>query len=127
MAAWSGFWGDNNAITGSYSLQNNRPSLHRRIARIMRANSARWTKAVALALNGAAAGDTATSTYKRREAPSDANSLGGVAVIETVTVVDAATTAGNETTIDTVWNSDSAPASYPTDASGNGGGGKVGV
>ena len=113
-----------------------RSPLESKLARIFARNQLRELVAAMVALNGAAAGGTATSTYKRVQPPTgpDATSpvvtaidaLGGARSIETVTVIDRATTAADEAYIDDILDGDllERTISYPT-VVGSGGGGKL--
>ncbi len=80
------------------------------------------------ALVGAAPGDTATATHKRVKAERNlsANVQGGVRTIETFTSVDRATDAADATRMTDAINQQTQPSTYAKDASGVGGGGKLG-
>lgn len=128
MTAYSGLWngvhGENHAL-----LSGENTSIKQDIRRIMRRQGARKLKELMLTLNGASAGSAALATYARVEAVQGLGSitnLGGVREIETVTVVNRNTASADKTMIDGVINDQTKPSSYPTDASGNGGGGKLG-
>lgn len=132
VTGWSSFYGES---VDAYQMLFARNSMERRLSMRYAPQSARVMRAVARALNGAAPGDTATATYKRvkgQAAITDFGLTGGAVEIETVTQIDRATTAADETYInnlifDNVPNEKPAiAAGYPTDASGNGGGGKLG-
>jgi hypothetical protein len=128
MAVYSGFWngifGANHALTGAQQRQK------RAISRIMEKPGNRKLRGLMLALNGAAAGGTATVTHKQiagpASTPTTLTALGGLRTVETVTDVNRATTAADETNIDQIINDKFAPASYPADRSGRRSGGNVG-
>jgi len=79
--------------------------------------------ALIYALLGAATGGTATKTKKQVQHVT--GSPGGVVPIETVTLVNRATTAADLTAFQALFNRTVFPATYVADLSGNGGGGKV--
>lgn len=74
-------------------------------------------------LLGAAAGSTATKTKAQVQAVQGGN-LTGVQTIETINLVNRATTAADLTAFQALLDRDVKPATYIEDASGNGGGGK---
>lgn len=126
MPAYSGLW--NGVYAENHSLQFNRSPLNRRISQALRRRSLTVLREVidtvsaGQSINGAAA-----VTYKQRAGdplPGNAVSGGGRAVIEDVTKISAAssTTAAQVTQVDGLVDFKSAPSTYPTDASGNGGG-----
>jgi hypothetical protein len=73
-------------------------------------------------LLGVAPGAVATKTYPRVQGQTGAP--GGLQTIETVTVVNRATTAADLTAFQALLRRVTGPPSYPVDLSGNGGGGK---
>ena len=92
-------------------------------------NDSRPDVALLNALIGAAAGGAASATYKRAEAEqtlTDFMALGGARTIETRTMLSRVTTAADVTELKSFLARKQAPASYPADLSGNGGGNKVG-
>lgn len=126
MPAYSGLW--NGVYAENHSLQFNRSPINRRISQALRRRSLTVlrevidTVAAAASINGAAA-----VTYKQIAGdplPGNSVSGGGRRTIETVTKVAASstTTAAQVTQVDGLVDFKSAPATYPTDASGNGGG-----
>ena len=127
--AYSNFWND------SYSLLVAKPSARKRLHRFaLNTRSMRKQKELMLTLNGAAAGSAAADSYSRVQharangyAGQGAANGGGLVSIETVTIVAANTAAADKTDIDTMLTTEgkSQVATYPTDASGNGGGGKL--
>ena len=74
------------------------------------------------ALLGAAPGSNATKTQTRVQGQTGAP--GGLQIIETVTLVNRNTTANDLAAFQALLRRNPAPASYPVDLSGNGGGGK---
>lgn len=125
--SWSNFWGGAN----SYSLLNARAA-ELAISRALMPAQFRSLRAVMRTLNGTAAGSTATATYARISAPAgltDSEDFGGARVVDTITDINRATTAADVTYIDGLITrlASANPSTYATDASGNGGGGKVGV
>lgn len=73
-------------------------------------------------LLGAATGATATMTKKQVQHVTGAP--GGAVPIETITLINRATTANDLTAFQALVQRSNGPASYPADLSGNGGGGK---
>lgn len=132
MASWSGLFNNvlsqpEGAVDG-HSLLGSNTNLERRISRILRKPGARKTKELLLTLIGASAGSAASSTYKRVQgtvSPGVALSGGGDVTIETKTVVSRNTTAADVTDLSDMVDDEFAPATYPDDLSGNGGGGKL--
>lgn len=130
MATYSGLW---DGVNGTpYALQTNRSPLNRQLGRMLRKGNRSLTRlrevidtvAASQSINGAAA-----VTYKRVEAtvdPGNPSAGGGVVGIETVTQIAASqsTTAADVADVDALVNFDTQPT-YPEDASGNGGGGKL--
>lgn len=129
MTAWSGLF-DNEFSDGPHSLQHNRPSSRRNVARLFRKRGMRMLRELIVELTGTAAGAAALQQNTRVKHPTDSDDLGGSRAVETVDLINRVTTAADATDIDTklvVSATAIAPASYPADVSGNGGGGKVGV
>lgn len=128
VTGYSTFWGGANVYAPLFA----RSSIERRASIALSRGGARALRAAMLALSGAAAGGTATSTHTRVDAtgqgPTNAAMLGGSRTMETFTSINRATTAADETFTETyviTGLAAAAPSTYPTDASGNGGGGKV--
>jgi hypothetical protein len=84
-------------------------------------------------LNGASAGSATSETYGRiaAQTPFAPETAGGARTVETVTVSPTGNTTTaqrdyiNDKILDMLY--DQEPGTYPTDASGNGGGGKRGI
>lgn len=117
---WEGVFGQAHALTGTKS------ALKRNISRVLRKNGARGLKELMLELNGAAAGQAASSTFKRVSHDTDPYGLGGTRAIDTVTVLSRNTASADETEIDTVLVGVFAPSSYPSSGDGRDAGGMVG-
>lgn len=116
MTSYSGLFNDNG---GSYSLiQDKIPS--RNLARILaRKNGFRKLRELFDTLIGAASGGTAAASFARIENDAD---NGGVRTIETVSVINRASTADDITALkEIVVNVKRYPDPYVVDASGNGG------
>lgn len=127
MPAYSGLWDKQG--WGSYALTGSRSRLKRMIARVNETHAGRATQAIMTALNGTAAGGTASASYKRvghASTPLAVAALGGVRTIDTVTVINRVTTAADESDVDLIINDKFAPSSYPADRSGRGVGGMAG-
>ena len=135
VTGYSAFWQNVSNINGEagvpYAMRFSRSSHERRASIAMSRSGFRAVRRLILTLNGVAPGATATDTYAQagtnQQGPT-AVGPGGVRNIDTITTVNRVTAAGDVTTItnriiDGLFVQ--APSSYPTDASGNGGGGKV--
>lgn len=100
-----------------------------RLSRSLFQGPNRVLRRLLLALIGAAAGGTATENRTRVQAapatfsPTD---FGGLVPIETVAVINRATTATDVTNVTNAISRSPVPSSYVADASGNAGGGKLG-
>lgn len=81
-------------------------------------------KALIYALLGQATGNSASATKKQVQGTTGGPS--GLCTIETVTLINRNTTAGDLTATQALFNRNPAPASYAVDVSGNAGGGKLG-
>lgn len=130
MATYSGLW--DGVHSTPYSLQTDRSPLNRQLGRMLRKGNRSLTRlrevidtvAASQSINGAAA-----VTYKRVEGtvdPGNPSVQGGLVEIETVTQIagSSSTTAADVADVDALVNFDTQPT-YPADASGNGGGGKL--
>lgn len=120
----SGFW-NNTAPPNQYHRTNTERTLGRVLAK--RGNTG--LRKVWRALTGVAPGASVTDTYARVLGPTAFTpyALGGLRTIETVTTpYNRVTAAADVTYIDTnIIDPVAAVQTYPTDLSGNGGGGKV--
>lgn len=131
MPQWSGLFDNVNA--GGYSnlgLPRRKGNIARRISILMarETNSSASLREVMRALNGVAAGATATFSFAQvgavvtRESPNN----GGLRTINTITPINRATTAGDVAITEAFLTQQNRPATYPVDAGGNGGGNKRG-
>lgn len=139
MSGWSSFW----SLTGDMipydvlasAAQGWRSPLESQIAKLYNRNEMREQKELILTLLGVAAGSTALSTYKRvgtpvstsgtTPVPTTTGEMGGQVSIETVTVINRATTAADLTYLISVFDGTMSPGSgsaitYVNDLSGNG-------
>lgn len=99
------------------------------INRVLRTGGARVVRRVLYTLLGAAPGAAASETRTRIKAVqglTDPQNCGGVVPIETASLISRVTSAADLTAVQAIFNRVSAPASYPADLGGNGGGGKGG-
>lgn len=124
MPAWAGLW---DGVYGqAYAVTGEQSSRQRNIARQFASTEAVPISKVATALNGAAAGGSASGTVKQVQAvQADGMNLGGQRPIDTTSLINRNTTAADETMLDTLFTPTFAPASYPADRAGVGGGGKT--
>lgn len=109
----SGFW------SNSYSFIDGRSPLERGIARKLNKRGMRDVRELIDTLLGAAAGSTAASSYKRVEHPADSDNIGGLRSVESVDLVNRATTSDDDTTITAKLLNFSSQPTYPTNADGN--------
>lgn len=139
MSGWSSFW----SLTGDMipydvlasAAQGWRSPLETTIAKLYNRNEMREQKELILTLLGVVAGSTALSTYKRVgtpistsgavPVPTTTGEMGGAVNIETVTVINRATTAADLTYLTSVFDGTMSPGSgaaitYVNDLSGNG-------
>ncbi len=125
MVTYSGLW--NGEHGEDHSLLINKSSLRKRVSLLFRQRGNAVLKELMLTLNGASAGSTALAQRTCVEAIAMLGTdSGGVQSIETVDLVNRVTTAADKADIDSVLVESREPT-YPTDASGNGGGAKVGI
>lgn len=117
----SGFWND------TYSFKSGNHPMEKRIKNIMRRRGMQTLRALTETLLGAAAGSTASKTYKQvvnngatAGVPTSVGALGGVRAMQTRTQISRATTAADDTRITNLITKRYAPATYPGDRSGNG-------
>ena len=113
----------NQSATSGYVMFNGTQQGDDRLAKMFR-NGAMTSAVTQLlyTLLGAATGGTATKT--KTQVQWQQGSPGGLIPIETVTLVNRATTANDLAAFQALLRRNPAPASYPADLSGNGGGGK---
>lgn len=130
ITGYAKFWGEG---SNEYNLYINRPSIRTGIARVLRRPSYREITEALFTILGTAVGQTALSTFSQVSAPdglTQSELLGGSRTINAVTAISRVTVASDLTYMqDEMTNRrfGQAIASYPTDASGNGGGGKAGT
>ena len=126
MPSWAGLW--DNMFGQPYALLNEPGSTLRGIARLMAPQAVKAQSQVGITLTGQAVGQTASATVAQvKPQQADGLNLGGLVPIQQTSQVNRATTAADEATLDAQLNPTFAPASYPVDKSGNGGGGKAGT
>jgi len=146
VTGYQGFWvGNGDFVTYSpiaRAAQGWRSKLEWQIAQLMLKQQYREQRALFTALIGAVAGGTATSTFSRVQAPAGPSGtppavtgtgdLGGLVPIETVTVINRATTAADVSYLKDIMSGSMVPAgkspsiTFPADLGGNGGGGRLG-
>jgi len=129
MASYSGLF---DGVHGApYTLLVNRSTQVRHAGRVLkRRGMTRPREAVDTIVAGSSINGAAAVTYKQVAGtvdPGNAAAGGGAVTIETVTKIAAAqtTSASDATTADKMSAFSNRPSTYPTDASGNGGGGKL--
>src|SRR5262245_53435446 len=123
MPSWAGLW--DGVYAQPYAPLNEPTATERDIARSLAPAAEIGLGALAAQLSGQAPGGTATASYTQRTAvQADGPNQGGLVPISTKSVINRATTAADETRMDTVmFKPVFAPLVYPVDKSGNGGGG----
>ncbi len=130
VTGWSNFYGE---AANAYQPLYSRGTLERRLGVELARQSNRAARATIRALTGVAPGSSKANTQARVSAPAgltDSQALGGLRVIDTFTVQSGNSTAADVTYINALINDavyNQAPSSYPADAAGVGGGGKLGV
>jgi hypothetical protein len=144
LTGYAGFW----ERTGDFvpyaplgrSVQGWRSKLEWKVAQLAGKQQFRELNALFRATIGASAGGTAASTYKRRQAPTNPSAasptvtgvgdMGGLIDIETVTVINRATTAADISYLKNMFDGTMYPGpnsiTFPVDLSTNGGGSKAG-
>lgn len=121
--AWSGLYND---VHGEdYSLQHNVTPLRGRLARLMRQRGMFVIRELIDELLGAAAGAN-TALVQHTQKTAEQGQQSAVPTIAAKTLINRSTAAGDITSIEAILNTSFAPTTYPTDLSGNGGGGKGG-
>lgn len=125
MPAWTGLW---DGIYGQPYAQIDKPNPGFRLRRALKGVTARKYKTILKVLVDGNVGDVATATHPRIQAgvQFDNGTLGGKRVLETVTDVNRATVAADQTQIDSDILFAHTPNPFPTEKSGNSGGGKLG-
>lgn len=132
VTGWSTFWqyGGIGGASEPYAMRFARSYNERLVSFALSRGGFLAQRRALKALTGAAAGGAALETRAQIQAPADADSLGGLRVVETVNLINRNTAAADETyleaqMIDLLYGAQ--PATYPVDLGGNGGGGKRGV
>jgi hypothetical protein len=98
------------SLADAHSLLINRTTLIRHLQRAFRRRGLRVQAALILALNGAAAGGTASASRYRVQMTPGNDERGGQRTIESVSLINRATTSADETAIDGIANPAFAPA-----------------
>lgn len=129
MTAYSGLF--NGVHNENYALLVDEAPGRKHLSRILRKSKRgmRVTQELLLTTIGAAAGSAALAQHRRVKAvatPGGTNSQGGVRTIETVDLINRNSAAADVTALKAIVDRATKPSTYPTDASGNGGGGKLG-
>lgn len=122
MPAWSGLW---NGVHGDGHTLLAHSNPGKRLSRALRGMTARKYKEILRTLVTDDVGTTAAASHSRLLHSTDSRELGGVRSVETVTDVNRAVTAADETAIVADIDGDHTPT-FPTEKSGNSGGGKLG-
>ena len=147
MASYSDFWGDGANTTGSYALLSKKSPNRYHLMRMLRKSGMQeYGEVLTTLLTDASPSTSASYTVAQVDAVQDtgaSNSQGGVRTVtsnEQVGGVLDSTESDTATTTRAVTSADvttmqaeigsgatinRAPTTYPTDASGNGGGGKL--
>ena len=147
MASYSDFWGDGANTTGSYALLSKRSPNRYHLMRLLRKRRMQeYGEILTTLLTDASPSTSASYTVAQVDAVQDtgaSNNQGGVRTVTSneqvggvldSTESDTATTTRAVTSADVTTMQaeigagatiDRAPTTYPTDASGNGGGGKL--
>lgn len=126
MPPFSGLF-DNVFSDGPHSLQVDIIPLRRKATRVLKKRGMIVINELIRTLNGVAPGATALAQRVRVQARQGLGlDLGGVQPIETVDKINRTTVTADVTQIETIMTEQRDPATYPVDASGNGGGGKLG-
>lgn len=125
MPAWSGLY--DSVHPGGYSLYNNIPNPARRLRKAVRGMGAIKLKKTLRTFVTDDVGTTISGSHSRVIAgtPFDAPSNGGKRTVETVTDINRAATAEDETALLKEIDNSHTPT-FPTEKSGNSGGGKLG-
>lgn len=147
MASYSDFWGDGANTTGSYALLSKKSPNRYHLMRMLRKRGMQeYGEVLTTLLTDASPSTSASYTVAQVDAVQDtgaSNQQGGVRTVTSneqvggvldSTESDTATTTRAVTSADVTTmqaeigsgaTANRAPATYPTDASGNGGGGKL--
>ena len=148
MSNWSGFWGDGVSTTGSYEFLSKKSPNRYHLARLLKTRGLRnHSEVIKTLLADSTPASTASVTIAQIDAVANTsgNVQGGVRTVTSREQIDAALTydkdnatpntaravaAADVTNLNLILEGGAEwlrkPSSYPTDASGNGGGGKLG-
>lgn len=118
MPAWSGLY--DNVFTGGHSLTVNKNNARTMMRNLINRVGMRKERALLDALIGAAAGGTATASRVRVEAVAGGENLGGMRNVETVSLINRATTAADVTDLENFLVDGTVKPTYVADKSGNG-------
>ncbi len=125
MTAWQGLFDNVYGVT--HALQVDINPLRRKLTRVLKRKSMAVINELIQEVNGAAVGDAALTEHVRvTGATVLLNDAGGVRPIETINRLDRVTATADTTMIAALLTETRKPSTYPTDASGNGGGSKGG-
>lgn len=125
MTAFSGLF---DGVHGTPHVLDETEPGEKRLSHIMREQGMRAIKELMLTVNGVAVGQAALAQNTRAAAFNTVGAApggGGARTIETVDIVNRVTVAADTTRIADMLNEVFVPGTYPADASGNGGGGKL--
>lgn len=146
MASWSGFWGDTTNVTGSYAPLRNKTPLRAQLTKLLRRRGLRELgEAIDIVAADSTPASSLTVTKSQVKAVVDVglNNLGGARTIESKETVGKLNSLITDTAANTARaiaaadvtdlrkivaggsESSSAPSTYATDRSGNGGGNKL--
>lgn len=123
MPAWSGLY---DGVHGVPYTTIGTANAYKRLRRAVRGRPALGFRKLLRTFITDDVGTTATQTHPRINAPNEVNpNLGGVRQIDTVTDINRAATAADETALLKEVDNSHTPT-FPTEGSGNSGGGKLG-
>lgn len=125
MPAFSGLF--DGVHTTPHVLDETEPG-EKRLSHVLREQGMRVIKELMLTVNGTVVGSTALAQNTRAAAfssPGAAPLGGGLRTMETKDLINRATVAADTTRIGDMLAEIFAPATYPPDLGGNGGGGKL--
>ncbi|NJL53781.1 hypothetical protein HC928_00650 [bacterium] len=131
MASWGGLWNNEHGAPHALLVNTNarKPPGSARLSNLLRKTRTghRVLNELLYELTGVAAGQAALASYKQIQAAKESadDNYGGARTIGTRTLLDRVTAAADQTHIRELLTRDAKPT-YPTDPSGNTGGGKLG-
>lgn len=126
---WDGHYGSPYASLGvNTAEQNHGENMH--LAKLLKARGNRPLARLMYTLMGVAAGQTASESVKRiphaTNPRTDPTAFAGNRTPQSESIINRVTTSADQTLIRGLLTQEFAPASYPVDKSGNGGGSKLG-